>query len=182
MRTKASILGHPIHPMLVAIPLGALPTALVFDVLRVFWGAEPWAPAAFVAVLVGEVGILLAMIPGFVDYRANVPARGAVHAVARAHMGLGMGLAIYFGLVAWLHGAAITTTAAWATWTPLVAMLLGSVGLTVQGFLGGELRTRHQLGVETGGQDVARAHAPPPDADPTERKGPYSGGGVRGSP
>jgi uncharacterized membrane protein len=33
MRTKARMLGHPIHPMLVPIPIGLFLASLVFDLI-----------------------------------------------------------------------------------------------------------------------------------------------------
>lgn len=185
MRTKASLAGHPVHPMLVVIPLGALPTALVFDVLQVFADAQTWRLAGFVASCVGVVGIVLAMIPGFIDLRASVPKRGAVLAVARAHMGLGLALLGYFALVTVLRWATLESPSAWAAWITLAASALGNIGLIAQGYLGGELRARHRLGVDSSLPEplVAPAHAPEvPEDDRGRKRGPYSGGGAPGAP
>lgn len=185
MRTKASLAGHPIHPMLVVIPLGALPTALVFDALQVFVAADPWRPAGFVASLVGVVGILLAAIPGYIDFRKSVPKRGAVHAVARAHMGLGLALLGYFSLVTLLRWATLSEPSTWAAWVTLAASALGNLGLIAQGYLGGELRARHRLGVDTTVPEPLVAPARAPDVREDERdqkRGPYSGGGAPGAP
>lgn len=186
MRTKASLAGHPIHPMLVVIPLGALPTALVFDVLQVWIGPQDWRVAGFVASCVGVVGILLAAIPGLVDFRASVPKRGAVHAVARAHLGLGVALLGYFALVTLLRWATLTGPSSWAAWITLAASALGNLGLIAQGYLGGELRARHRLGVDSSVPEplVAPVGAPDlPERKPTGKKrGPYGGGGAPGAP
>lgn len=185
MRTKASLGGHPLHPMLVVIPLGALPTALVFDVLQVWLGPAPWRPAGLVATIVGVVGILLAIVPGIIDYRANVPKRGAVHAVARAHMGLGFALLGYFALLALMRWATLAEPSAWAAWATLAASAIGNLGLAAQGYLGGELRARHRLGVDTTLPEtlVARRRAPEVgEEEGGQRRGPYSGGGAPGAP
>ena len=184
MRTKASLGGHPVHPMLVVVPLGALPTALVFDVLQVWQGDAPWRMAGLVAGLVGVVGLLLARVPGFIDYRASVPKRGAVHAVARAHMALGIALLGYFALVALLRWATLAEPSAWAAWATLGASALGNLGLIAQGILGGELRARHRLGVDsTLPEPLAAPVHPPEEREERGRKGgPYSGGGAPGAP
>lgn len=185
MRTKASLAGHPIHPMLVVIPLGALPTALVFDVLQVFAGAEAWRLAGFVASCVGVAGIVLAAVPGFIDYRASVPKRGAVHAVARAHMGLGMAILGYFALVTLLRWATLAEPSAWAAWVTLAASALGNLGLVAQGYLGGELRARHRLGVDSTVPEPLVAPVRASETSEEERgrkRGPYSGGGAPGAP
>jgi uncharacterized membrane protein len=33
MESKAKLLGHPLHPMLIVFPLGLLATAVVFDIV-----------------------------------------------------------------------------------------------------------------------------------------------------
>lgn len=185
MRSKASLGGHPIHPMLVVIPLGAMPTALVFDVLQVVQGEVPWRAAGFVATLVGVAGIAVAAIPGFVDLRASVPKRGAVHAVARAHMGLGLALLGYFSLVALLRWATLSEPSGWAASSTLVASVLGNLGLVAQGFLGGELRARHRIGVDSALPEpivAARPGSGVPEEERGAKKGPYSGGGAPGAP
>lgn len=185
MRTKASLAGHPIHPMLVVIPLGALPTALVFDALQAWQGPGTWRLAGLVAGVVGVVGIALAIVPGYVDYRASVPKRGAVHAVARAHMGLGLALLGYFALLTLLRWATLESPSAWAAWITLVASALGNLGLVAQGYLGGELRARHRLGVDASLPEpvVAPVETAEGAEEPTGRKrGPYSGGGAPGAP
>lgn len=185
MRSKASLGGHPVHPMLVVIPLGALPTALVFDVLQLVRGETPWRSAGFVATLVGVAGIALAAIPGLIDLHASVPKRGAVHAVARAHMGFGLALLGYFSLVALLRWATLAEPSTFAAWATLGASALGNLGLIAQGFLGGELRARHRIGVDSALPEPVVAARPAPE--PAEegrgpKKGPYSGGGAPGAP
>jgi uncharacterized membrane protein len=185
MRTKASLAGHPIHPMLVVIPLGALPTALVFDVLQVWIGPQDWRIAGFVASCVGVAGIVLAAIPGFVDFRKSVPKRGAVHAVARAHMGLGLALLGYFALVTLLRWATLESPSPWAAWMTLAASAFGNLGLIAQGYLGGELRARHRLGVDSSVPEALVAPARPPEVPeegPGRKRGPYGGGGAPGAP
>lgn len=185
MRTKASIRGHPIHAMLVPIPLGALPTAFVFDAIALFAPDRSWHVAALVATIVGAGGILIAIVPGLIDYAASVPKRGAVHGLARAHMGLGLGLAGYFALVALGRWLALDAANGWTPWILAGASLVGILGLTVQGFLGGELRARHRIGVEPGPEPTAavttQAIEPPPKPR-SHPGGPPKGGGAPGAP
>lgn len=171
--------------MLVVIPLGALPTALVFDVLQVWIGPQDWRIAGLVASGVGLAGIALAMVPGFIDLRHSVPKRGAVHAVARAHMGLGIALLGYFALVTLLRWATLESPSTWAAWITLAASALGNLGLIAQGYLGGELRARHRLGVDSSVPEplVAPPRAPDlPEENSGRKHGPYGGGGAPGAP
>ena len=48
MRTPASIAGHPIHPMLVPIPIGLWIFSLVCDLFHAGGSANPaWTTVAF---------------------------------------------------------------------------------------------------------------------------------------
>jgi nitrite reductase/ring-hydroxylating ferredoxin subunit/uncharacterized membrane protein len=53
-------LGHPLHPLLTDVPVGALTIALGLDLLGIYDGAN-WAT------LLGVAGMIAAMIAGFVD-------------------------------------------------------------------------------------------------------------------
>jgi uncharacterized membrane protein len=68
MSSPASIGKHPIHPMLVAFPIGLWVFALVCDVVRLFGGAEIWNSVALYSIAGGIVGALLAAVPGFIDF------------------------------------------------------------------------------------------------------------------
>src|SRR5438105_4770264 len=68
MRTPASIAKHPIHPMLVPLPIGLWIFSLVCDLIYVFgWGGETFRTVAFYTMVGGVVGALLAAIPGLID-------------------------------------------------------------------------------------------------------------------
>ena len=69
-------LGHPLHPVLTDVPIGALTVALILDLLGSYDGAN-WAT------LIGFAGLLLAAAAGFVDLdETDGKARqyGGVHA------------------------------------------------------------------------------------------------------
>ena len=68
MRSKAAIAGHPIHPALVAVPIGAMTVMLVADIVTLMTADPGWATAARYALTVGIVGALLAAVFGFIDY------------------------------------------------------------------------------------------------------------------
>ena len=53
-------LGHPLHPLLTDVPIGALTVALALDLLGIYDGAN-WAT------LIGGAGLVVAAIAGFVD-------------------------------------------------------------------------------------------------------------------
>src|SRR5439155_4260215 len=69
MRTPASIKGHPIHAMLVGLPVGLLIFSFVSDLLLVGGlGGADWAVVARCNLAAGIVTALLAAVPGLLDY------------------------------------------------------------------------------------------------------------------
>jgi uncharacterized membrane protein len=140
MSTPASIARHPIHPILVAFPIGLWVFSIVADLIhRLGWGPAAWTDVAFYSVGGGIVGALLAAVPGFIDFLSITDAR--VRAVGLYHM------------VANLLAVAIFTVSFWLRWSdgvspwPVVVSLVGLVVLGIGGWLGGELVFVHSMGV-----------------------------------
>jgi uncharacterized membrane protein len=68
MQTPASIKKHPLHPLLVALPIGLWIFSLAGDViLKCGWGGENWHVVALYCMGGGIVTALLAALPGFAD-------------------------------------------------------------------------------------------------------------------
>ena len=65
MASPASIAKHPIHPMLVALPIGLWIFSLVSDVIYLMkWGSSLWNDVAFYTMAGGIAGSLLSQYPG----------------------------------------------------------------------------------------------------------------------
>ena len=47
MRAKARLLGHPIHPMLIVLPLGLLTVAAIFDIIHISTRNGHWADLSY---------------------------------------------------------------------------------------------------------------------------------------
>ena len=63
MHTPASIARHPVHPMLVAIPIGLWIFSLICDLIRVFGGTSPnWEIVAWYSMVGGILGALVAAV------------------------------------------------------------------------------------------------------------------------
>ncbi len=68
MRSKAAISGHPIHPMLVAVPIGLFVWALVANLI--YLGSDnnrTWYDISYYSSIAGIVAGLIAAIPGAID-------------------------------------------------------------------------------------------------------------------
>lgn len=62
-------LGHPLHPVLTDIPIGAWTAATVIDVVEAVTGDTSFAPGADAAVTVGLVGAVGAAVAGMTDWK-----------------------------------------------------------------------------------------------------------------
>jgi uncharacterized membrane protein len=152
MSTPASIKHHPIHAMLVPLPIGLWIFALVADVM-VHLGRTPgWRSAAYYALGVGEVGALLAAVPGLIDLM-SLP-KGRTRQIGILHMGLNLLAVVVFG-VNFLtrmgnpdHSGMLRLTA------------LGVALIAVSGWLGGEMVYVGGVGVAPASRDAGPPSAP----------------------
>jgi uncharacterized membrane protein len=153
MASKASIGGHPIHPILIPFPIGLLVFSLIADLIYLWRGNPVWEDyIAFYTLLGGIIGAAAAAVPGLIDW-ATLTDRAAVK-VANWHARVNI-----TGLVIFIASFYLRTTsgAAWITSMPrlpIILSIVGVIGLAIAGWLGGELVFRHGVAVAT------RAHAP----------------------
>src|SRR6185437_12272858 len=67
MTARVKIAGHPVHPMLVPIPIGLWIFTLTSDVVFAVTGDPRWEATAFFTLAGGIAGALLAAVPGLFD-------------------------------------------------------------------------------------------------------------------
>lgn len=141
MRTPASVKGHPIHAMLVPLPIGLFVFSLVSDLLLVAGlGGGDWAVVARCTLAAGIVTALLAAIPGFVDY---LSLSGRPRRIATSHMLLNLTVVGVFTMDFLLR----LRTDPYDK-VPVVFSAIGVSLLAVSGWLGGEMVYRHGVGVD----------------------------------
>ena len=70
MSSPASIKGHPLHPILVALPIGLWIFSMVNDLIFKLGNGPVWNDVAFYTLAGGIVGALLAALPGLIDLLA----------------------------------------------------------------------------------------------------------------
>ena len=143
MRTPTSVAGHPIHPMLVTLPIGLWLFSLVCDVVLIT-GHNPdlWFTVAYVTMAGGVAGALLAGVVGAIDLAA-LP-RGHTRAVAWAHMTLNLVVTALYVLNLWLRTGPLESMV-----VPLLLSLVAVIILGISGWLGGELVHVHLVGIDT---------------------------------
>src|SRR6266446_5889934 len=66
---KGKWLGHPLHPILVHVPMAMWPSALIFDLLSQWQiGGNAIVRLSFFAIIFGLVASLLAVPTGLIDW------------------------------------------------------------------------------------------------------------------
>jgi uncharacterized membrane protein len=146
MESRAKLLGHPIHPMLIVFPLGLLITAVIFDVIYLVTGNTGFASVSYWNIAAGVIGGLLAAVFGLVDWLA-IPSGTRAKAIGLWH-GVGNVVVVVLFIVSWLlrRGEPGHAPSRLAFALALVAICLGAV----TGWLGGELVHRLGIGVDPG--------------------------------
>jgi uncharacterized membrane protein len=141
MKSTASVAKHPIHPMLVPVPIGLWIFSFIGDVVFQATGNLTWGTIARYSMGVGVIGALLAALPGFVDLY-KLPASRAKR-MGILHMSVNLGIVVLFAAdyvwrVNQVPGAL----------GPFVLSIIGILSLMVSGWLGGEMVYVHGVAVE----------------------------------
>jgi len=145
MDSKAKLLGHPIHQMLIVFPLGLLATAAGFDLFALFRQDGPWSLIAYYLIAIGAVSGLVAAVFGLVDYLA-IPRGTRARYIGTLH-GIGNVVVVALFAASWLlRRPAPSDPAAEA----LIFSFLGVAIAVGTGWLGGELVNRLGVGVDDG--------------------------------
>jgi uncharacterized membrane protein len=145
MESRAKILGHSAHQILIPFPLGLLATAVVFDAIYLIWGNPTMLTVSFWMIIAGLIGGLVASPFGTIDWLA-IPQGTRAKSVGLLH---GVGNLVVLLLFAgswWLRRDAPERP-------ETIAYLLsfGGAGLSMlTAWLGGELVDRLAVGVDDG--------------------------------
>ena len=146
MRTPASIAKHPIHPMLVAIPIGLWVFSLVCDLARVAGSADPaWSTVALYTMAGGVVGALVAAIPGFIDL-LSLPSGPRKTAIT--HMIINLTVVTLYVINLWMRWSNPADLGI-PFWLSVAAIGL----LAISGWLGGKMV--YELGVAVDTEGIA---------------------------
>lgn len=143
MRSRLSTFGgHPVHVMTVPFAMAPFALLLVFDVL-VRFGAEVSSFVTLATALFGLAGTLVAILTGLADLAA-IPDESPAHSISALHF---VGGLLIGGLYAAVAGLVYWAGAGPGEGAILGVNVAGSLSVGIQGWLGGELVTRHRIGV-----------------------------------
>jgi uncharacterized membrane protein len=147
VRSKAAFRGHPLHPMLIPLPIGFLIGAFLADLAHAVSSDPFFARAALWLTGAGVVSALLAAIFGFTDFAG----RRAIRSIREAWLHfLGNLLVVVLAAISW--GLRAGDPVAASVPVGLVFSAVWSGILLVTGWLGGELSYRYGVGMQVGEQ------------------------------
>jgi uncharacterized membrane protein len=147
MASKASIAGHPVHPMIIPFPLALWTTSFVTDLLF-YVRRGPVLPIISKFLLAaGCIGAVVAAVPGLVDWLAIK--HPATKKVANWHARLNVIALLIFAASLYLRmkagGAALVD---YSLKIPFLLSFVGVILISISGWLGGKLSFEHGVGVK----------------------------------
>lgn len=144
MKSKAVLLGHPVHPMLIPFPIAFLTGALLFDAAGWLLDIPSWWTTGRHLAVVGIAAALLAAVPGLIDYWYTVPPNSSGKTRATKHMLTILASVALFAIASLIRG----TPAAPPPLAVLGLELAGLSLLAMGGYMGGTLVTRNLISVD----------------------------------
>lgn len=144
MISKASFRSHPIHPMLVAFPVGLWVTSFIFDLIGKTSGEQRYFTAGYYMIVAGCVGAVVAAIPGLIDLLFVIPPRSSAKTRGYLHGALNTIALILFIYEAVHRGGAGNPVDGLS----IAVSFAGVVLIAISGWLGGTLVYRNQIGVD----------------------------------
>lgn len=133
--------GHPIHPALVTLPIGAWVSSLILDIAVLAGANASLAPASRWLIGIGVLSGLLAAVFGGLDL-STIPRGSRAHKTGITHMMLNTVALVLFAVSFWLR---IGTDA-----VPTTALILSIIAVALigaSGWLGGKLAYRYGVRV-----------------------------------
>lgn len=147
MLSKARIGSHPLHPMIIAVPITCY-LATFASLLALAATKDPfWFRLALWANLIGVISALVAAVPGVIDFLGLVPGRtvarrtGYVHAVANVSALVLFAISLYLMADAYGEREVFHRTGA------IILTGAGVLITLIAGWFGWEMVQRHHLGV-----------------------------------
>ena len=130
-------LGHPVHPLLIAIPIGTWTSAVLLDLV----GGEDSEAAADGLIAAGLAAAVPTVATGYNDWADTEPASDAVRRIGLVHAACNGAAATFFG-------ASLAARAANARGRGKLLALAGMGAVAAGGWLGGHLTYAKGVGVD----------------------------------
>lgn len=140
--SSANLMGHPMHPILITLPIGLFAATFLFDVI--FWrtGTEAFAIGALWLLAAGLIGAALAAITGLIDFFGDRRIRALGDAWQHATGNVILVLVQLFSFYQrYRYGASVVVPLG------LILSLVAVCIMLFTGWKGGEMVFRHRVAV-----------------------------------
>src|SRR5207244_13119352 len=133
---KGKVLKHPLHPIIVHVPMAMWPGARIFDLLSQWKiGGNAIVRLSFYAIVFGLIASLLAVPTGVVDW-SGIKKEKPAWKIGLYHMILNLLVALLFAINLGLRVSTFRAATTVPT-VPLLLSILGTALLIVSAYLGG---------------------------------------------
>jgi uncharacterized membrane protein len=140
MVATASIAKHPLHPMLIPLPIGLWIFSLAADIIHLVTQDQIWWTIALYSMAGGIIGALIAALPGFVDLFTMH--RSPEKKIGLWHMGINLLIVvIYVFDFLWRRSSP-------GSFGQMALSMVAILLLAVSGWLGGEMVYVHGTAVD----------------------------------
>jgi uncharacterized membrane protein len=147
MASKASIGGHPVHPMIIPFPLALWVTSFVCDLIYRFWHPnDSLKVISKFTLAAGILGGLVAAVPGIIDWMAIKDRE--VGKIANWHARLNVVALLIFAASLYLRTGYGSPMISRKFLIPFILSFIGVVLIGISGWLGGDLSYKHGVGVK----------------------------------
>lgn len=148
--------GHPLHPIMVTIPIGAWVSSFIFGLFAIFSGSPTgYVQGVQTLVAIGVIGAVLAAVLGLIDL-LTIAAGTRARRTALTHMTLNLIVVALFVMSFIVQAVAGVGS---LNAVSFVLIIVGLLILVVSGWLGGMMAYRY--GVRVAREDTqAEAFAP----------------------
>lgn len=163
MASKASIAGHPVHPMIIPFPLALWTTSFITDLLFYFTRQATLPLIAKFLLAGGCIGAVAAAVPGIIDWLSIK--HPSTKRIADWHARLNIIALLIFAASLYLRmKAGGAHLVGYGLKIPFLLSLLGVILIAISGWLGGSLSFEHGVGVkpqhDTPEDEVAKVRFP----------------------
>ena len=152
MKSKATLAGHPIHPMLIPFPIALWATSFVVDILFYFLRHPTLLVVAKFMIAAGCLGAVAAAIFGIIDWLSIK--NGDVKKVANWHARLNIAALVVFAISLFLRLGSYSELVGRKLTIPFLLSLVGVILITISGWLGGELVFRYGVGQTENSENI----------------------------
>ncbi|HLD99755.1 MAG TPA: DUF2231 domain-containing protein [Bdellovibrionota bacterium] len=142
---QGRFMRHPLHPLLVHLPVGLWIGSLIFDIIFLASGNANLAIASYYSMLIGIIAVALAAPTGLADY-VTIPANTRPKRLATTHMIMNVGITVLYLINLIVRRSAEGGVPTFVTTGQFIFSIICVVLLGISGYLGGLLVYNYGVG------------------------------------